>query len=55
MAERGIKKIKEVDMLEWIYHVILENPLEEWVTGGPKDILFGGGRRHVLGERHYHY
>ena len=42
-GRRRDQKFKEVDMLEWIYHVILENPLDELVTGEPKDILLGVG------------
>ena len=44
-GRRRDQKFKEVDMLEWIYHVILENPLDELVAGEPNDILLvvGGG------------
>lgn len=43
MAERRDQNLRKVGMLEWIYwiyHVMLENPLGECVTRGPKDILF---------------
>lgn len=43
MAESRDQKLRKVGMLEWIYwiyHVMLENPLGECVTRGPKDILF---------------
>ena len=43
MAQRRDQKLRKVGMLEWIYwiyHVTLENPLDEGVTRGPKDILF---------------
>lgn len=57
MAESRDQKLRKVSMLEWIYwiyHVMLENPLGECVTRGPKDILFEKKRKKVIcrGEGH---
>ena len=49
MTEEAIKRLKEADMLEWIYYVRLEDPSENCVPRkGPEDTTFTKAIRNVL-------
>ena len=49
MTEEAIKRLKEADMLEWIYYVRLEDPSENCVPRkGPEDTTFTKAIRNAL-------